>query len=529
MVYFEREGELKVLKGLDTQGWLKLVFYPLILLFNLPVGWVKALWSARVLLDGQWEAYMGFNPRNALNSFFYRTQWFNINKYGRTGVSPVVGLGEYPLSRWFHLSSLSSCFYANAGAVSTLLGCIIWVFSHLVWVGGVDWLWVWLITFTLFFSSTAYAMAFTRQNYNMLGWMWLPLALYFLLHQYWVLASMVWLASSIASITVIMLSAPLLVFYAFYTGHYEAFLVLLPGVIKILLHLRPMLATGELKVAITNMGKLIGLSKRGVRYKRVSMRWGAFNLYFSLLYLAVCFLLWWRLGQLPLLPVIAFVLFLINQLFIRFADDQSVIIFFVSAVTAQILMMTPGVVEWLTFWLAVSPIPIILGVTEASDGDGFTKINCYPPFDHSNIETGFNEFFAEVPSGSQVYFAFKNPRGEYERLFDGYRLSIELPLYVAAKQGVHLFPDWYAVAETNYEGAPNCWGDELAEVLNNIKEWGADYVVAYRASGVGLDKSWLSEFEVLSKFDWADYSAELRGELWREGVPVPELYLLRLL
>lgn len=73
---------------------------------------------------------MGFDPVNALNSFWYRTQWINISKYGRDGYSPVIGLGDYPISRWYQVSLFSSYLYAKAGAVTTLMGILFWVFTH---------------------------------------------------------------------------------------------------------------------------------------------------------------------------------------------------------------------------------------------------------------------------------------------------------------------------------------------------------------------------------------------------------------
>ena len=88
------------------------------------VAWWRSLWAARVLLAGRWERFRGFHPQNALTAFFYANQWLNLSRYGADALSPVVGLGDYPLSRWFHLSMGSSCLYAQAGAVCTLLGTL---------------------------------------------------------------------------------------------------------------------------------------------------------------------------------------------------------------------------------------------------------------------------------------------------------------------------------------------------------------------------------------------------------------------
>ena len=521
---------LETLKKQDFQDWICLVFYPMVLLYRLPKAWIRSLWYARILITGKWNRYMGFNPKNALNSFFYRTQWFNINKYGWSGVSSVIGLGNYPISRWFHLSTLSSCLYANAGATTTLLGTMVWVFSHLIWLNDeINLFWVLSIIITLFFSSTAYAMAFTQQNYNILGWMFLPLALFLVLNQYYALAAVVWFAASLASITVIFLSLPLMSCFALSTGDYEVLWLMLPAVIKIFFHFLPILNSSGFRTVI-NIAKLIGFTQREVRYKRHSMKWTIFNLYFTALYFTVCLLLWWLTDQLPLLPVVALSLFVVNQLFLRVADEPSMIMLFISTLVVQILLAPPGIIEWVIFWLAVSPIPVFLGLAKNKEKkSNVTSIDCHPPFDHSEIEAGFEGFFSKVKSGSQILFAFKDPGNIYEQIFDGYRFTIEVPLYVAAKKGIHLFPDWYTVGDTNYHGARNCWGNKLSDVIELIKDWNIDYIVIYRDQDEIINSDWALYFDVIESFNWAQYAEALRAEpLWGSDRGAPVFYLLRL-
>ena len=62
---------------------VSLTFYPFLLIYMMPVAWIKSIWQARVLLKGHWHKYMGFHPLNAMNSLFYRTQWINLKKFGR--------------------------------------------------------------------------------------------------------------------------------------------------------------------------------------------------------------------------------------------------------------------------------------------------------------------------------------------------------------------------------------------------------------------------------------------------------------
>jgi hypothetical protein len=462
-----------------------------------------------------------------LNSFFYKTQWLNFERYGRSGVSPVAGLGEYPLSSWFHLTLLSSWFYAGAGAVTTLLGALVWVLLHLVWLDMVAWEWGVVITAILLFSSTSFAMAFARQNYNILGWMWLPLALYAVLNGQWALAALAWLVASLASITVVFAALPLMLIYSICVGQWEGVLSMLPAILKLGFHLVPMLYGGGIKTGLLGIGKMIGLTSVGVRYRRTSMRLGMVNLYLIATYAIACGLMWWGQKTLPILPLTALGMFVINQRLIRFADDQSVIILFITVFSAALLSSPRSWISLMGLLLAANTLPAFLGLVSAKLNQTLVRVPSFRPYDHEPILSGIEKFLMDVPKGSRIYFAFNDPAGVYERIFDGYRNLLELPLFVAATRDIHLFPDWYAVAETNYQGAPNCWGRTPEKVLENAVSWGARYVVIYQDSATELAAVWNNlGFVEQASFDWGEWSSELQEHnLWSSESP-PKWWIL---
>jgi len=137
------------------------------------------------------------------------------------------------------------------------------------------------------------------------------------------------------------------------------------------------------------------------------------------------------------------------------------------------------------------------------------------------------QFLQPVQRGQRVLMAFDNPNGVYEKVFDGYRTLLELPLYVATRREIHFMPDWWGVFELNYEGAPEFWGRDVDSVLQNVEHWHADYVVIYQEAGTALEPKWQEAgFEVAGKFSWADYANDLRGEKPYTG-PTPDWWLLR--
>ena len=519
---------VSIFSQMPSSSKLELIFYPIFLIWHMPIAWAKSLWEARILLNGQWHRYTGFHPQNAINNLFYRTQWINLDRYGRKGISPVLGLGQYPLKNWFHLSLLSSYIYANAGAVTTLLGTLFWVFSHLIWIDSVDPLHVVVITIILFFSTTSYAMAFARQNYQILGWMWLPMALYGVSSEQWALASFAWFAAGMAGITPVFIAVPIMIAMSLMSESWLPIFVLIPALVLSASRFLPLILDGGLFSALTNIAKLIGVTNRKVRYQREMNRLSLVTLYFFSLYLTSSLIYWWISDSPPILLLLGALLFLINQRFFRVADEQSLIVL-VSSLFVFTFMQTDA--QWFTLvalWVALSPMGLFISVQQLKEERRVTRVLINAPFDLKELQLGLNAFLAPATSEERIYFAFNDPDNRYFNIFDGYRVIYESLLYVAAEKDIHVFPDWYAVSETNYEGAPQCWGRSVDKVIENCDRWRADFAIIYQESGTDLDNQWTADFHCVSEFDWADYLHLLRGvSLWPKDKPTPKWFLLR--
>ena len=508
---------------------ISLTFYPFLLIYMMPVAWIKSIWQARVLLKGHWHKYMGFHPLNAINSLFYRTQWINLRKFGRNGSSSLIGLGNFPLWKWFHLSYLGSFFYANAAPIITLFGSLFWVLSHLVWMTQINTFWSIFLTLTLLFSSTSYAMAFARQNYQILGWMFFPLGLFFLnLTDLFGTTIVFFLMTIGGGVTQIFFAAPIVVYFSYHHSEPLILATLLPAGIVILSRFIPLVANRSIAISLNETAKLIGLTSRKVRYNREMNKISNFSIYFLSLYAIGSVMLFFVSGKIPALAIIGLLAFFINQRFFRAADDQSMILFFLSLFTFHTVQQDGSLMLLLSLWLVASPLPVFLSIQEPLKKNKFGEILIHRPFDHSKLEFEIGNFFSPVRTGDSVYFAFSDPKGLYQNCFDGYRRILEMPLYVASKKGFHLFPDWYAVTQTNYIGAPNCWGRNPEEVSENMGRWHAKFAVIYQDSETDLEKKWLNQYELLSTFDWKEYLPMLRGvKMWDTGSATPKWFLLK--
>ncbi len=500
-----------IIRKLGFRDIVELLLHPVLVPLYVIPAWAKSLWTSRILLWGQWSRYNGFHAHNAINYMFYRTQWININRYGQQSKSPIVGLGDYSLGNWWHLSSLASCIYANAGAVTTLLGTLFWVLNHLIWLQTEScWWWVLLITTVLMFSTTTYLMAFALQNYEMLVWMWMPIALFGLLNNQIVIATFAFFAAALMGISALFVSIFIIIAHVFYTGNIYLLLVLLPAVAATTFKFIPILKTGGLKSSVLMVGKAIGFFHVDVRYKRKSMRLGLFNIYFLLLYAFALALIWRDTVNPPVLLLTIYGLCLLNQLFIRFADEPSLMVLFVGVAVAQVLKGAGGWLSFVGLVIAANPLPFII-VGGYKKEDRLCGLHEYKPFDTESLLSDLYNFL-DVRPKSRILFAFDDPGDDYGKVFDGYRVLLEAPLVVAAEKEVHLLPDWYAVAETNYSGAPNFWGRTPGEVYANAKKWNADYVIIYQDSGSEIDGSWNKHFLVISEFDWGYWIKGLRGQ-----------------
>lgn len=495
---------------------------PFFLLGFMPYAWSVTLWQSRTLLWGRWYWYLGFHPKNALNNFFYRTQWLNLDRIGRMEKSSCIGTGDYELANWFHLCLFSSCLGACGGAFTTAFGSILWVGTHLAWILSTSWQWVLVVTLCLFLSSTAYAMAFARQNYNIVGWLLFPICLWSMMNSHWGWAALAWVIVSFCSVTCCFIGFWIAVLISFQCGSVIPVAALLPALAKLSVNALPMLIKSHAMRNVANFAKLLGFQKRGVRYSRESMRVNLLDTYIFLVYLIGIGGMYWATGIIPDLPLFIWMLFMINQHLFRFADDQSMIVSFVSVGAAWVMQHAPfNWVALLFFWLTAAPLPVYLGLTTWHDGARTVRFLPLSPFSHQTIEKDIRRFLAPVESGNRILFSFSDPQGVYDRIFDGYRNLCELPLWVAATRDIHLMPDWHFIAETNYPNSPDVWGRSVKEVQNNLQKWNAKFAIIYQQDSKELEEKWKEAFTILGEFDWENpaYGLTQVHKHWQQKLP----------
>lgn len=505
---------------------LRIIFYPLVCLRELPIAWINSLGNSKVLLLGKWENYMGFLPKTAINNLFYKTQWLNINQYGRNGISKFLSLGNYPISNLFHISLISSYIFSRAGAATTLFSTIIWIFSNLIWLETNNIFWSLIIVFILALSSTSYAMAFSLQNYQILSWFWMPLALYHTNQAEYISSFFSWMAISLFGLTQIVWGVPLCIYFSFKQNSFFPILIIFICSIVSLLRIYPLLKKQNSKKRIMDILKLIGVQKSENKYSYNLQKMDLSNWYLITLYSIPIILFWMARSYPPILLIIGYSILICNQRFIRVADKQSVIILNATLIVFEAMSSSPNLFILLALFIAINPYGLILGIENMSN-----KIKVFSPFDHEDIFKNIEKFFSPIKENSKVYASFKDPKNNYHEIFNGYSVLHELSLSIANKNNFHLFPDWYAVAEYNSNDSPNLWSESIDDVFNQCKIFGAKYALIYRKEGSNLEKSCLNNFKVISEYDWSNTINKVhQNKTW--GIPKekysPKWFLLEI-
>jgi len=511
-----------IIKPYGWFGIIRLFIYPITHLFINPVRLFQSLLNCKVLIDGKWHDYLHFSPRNGINSLFYWTIALNLLKFGRNGTSHLLGLGKQKMSQFFYLGFLSTYTYYAAPTILLLVSFLIWTLSYFLFVPTTPILWASLSLFLAIISTTYYSNLFLRQNYNMLGWAFLPLCLFFAVFNLNILLGFTIIIISLSSITVLFVAVFFIIYFAFTTN--IAFLyVLIPAAIIIATRFYPFFSDiKNLKKQSLNILKLIGFTPNThVKYIRKKIFLPYFVPSFLLYgqFLMICLFFNVHFSD---LFIIAFVLFFLNSTLFRFADWQSIQMLTLT-ISTFILFFNPfNYILLISFWLMNSPLPLLTGFVLSNKV--FDIVPIRKPFHVKAVLDKVEEFLAPVKAGQRVLTIF--PKTEtYEQIFDDYRIIHEIPLHIAAKNNFHLMPDWYAVADTNYKGAPPIFADTPEEINELITIWKPDFILFYQEGKNEPDTKWKQlGFDFINKLYWGNLS----DDLWNEKLYFkehPTMYL----
>ncbi|OAH06912.1 hypothetical protein pfor_22c2448 [Rhodobacteraceae bacterium SB2] len=504
---------------------ISFIFYPVIQLVALPIAWYLSLKNALILTNGRWSYFIGYHPITALNCLFYRTQLLNIDRFGFEAKSSLVGGGNFELKKWFHLSLISSYVYSHAAAVTTLLFTLLWIANFSVWINNIHLHQVVLIVSVLFLSSTAYSMAFARQNYQIIGWAVTPLLFYTLENNHLEFAVILLTCIVLLNITVHVLMTSLLFVKVLLIPEITDLYILFVSVALLCLKFRHLVFNGQ---HIKGTLSLIGAIGGGVvRYKRPFPLKN--TVYFGTHYLLSFVIFWWLWEELPFLLGIAILGFFMNQILVRIADEESFLMFISTVATTEMFLNDFSFLGLATFYFCVSPIANSLSLQSMDQRRSVFKIPIFSPFDSEKIFSEVGRLFENVDRGKRVLFAFDDPGEDYGLLFDGYRPFNEAAFYIANRNQITLLPDFHFVTDNNRDTAGNVWGRDVKSINENMDAYNCEFVLCYTNASKALDVDLLEEFTVVGSMDWKVFSQEFSGFIAndRNSTQLPVWFVLK--
>jgi len=473
---------------------IELLFYPIFLIWRMPIAWGKSLWEARILLNGQWNKYMGFHPVTAINNLFYKNQRINIEKFGLKGKSTLLGNGDYEMSSLFYIPLISHYIYSNAGAFTILVGTIAWMTSNLIWINDNFDTKIIAMVLILALSVVGYSMAFARQNYQILGLMLWPITLYFVQSENILAIVFLLTIMSVTSITAYLFMLAYTGLFAASSGNYEILYALLSSVILIVLK-------GIYLRLFNNKSLLIGILRivgaaTGAKYKRIKTRKAkVVNIYFSILYLIPYLGGFFLMDKNEPLLLIPFFFYFANENIIRIADIESLIVINTSIIFAIFAQSGIALSDLVIFWLICNPAPQLLSVTNNQKDN--LEIRVFKPYDVTKL-TDELEKFISICAYKKVLCAFEDPLWVYENLFKGKRQINEALKYAGLINNVNIFPDWYALVQVNSgEIDENIWVNTESEAYEVCKKHNCDYVIFFiDSNNISFEKKYHIESQL---------------------------------
>lgn len=464
-------------KLINRYGYKELffiAFYPIFLpLFMVKDTSLSIYNIIKALLKYDWKYLSGNDQKNAYNNFFYYIQDYNIQKFGRYGKSNLLAGGDFSLTNWFHTTPFSLRMQASFGTTFIMFFAMcFWLLSWVVLYQDNPNLW---IVGVVFFSTLFFATFIEIQNYNILGWMLYPILLTYLESGNYLVLSIVLFFIALSSFTAFFIAGILVVISSIYLSDFYLLFALVPGGIKWLIPILVSIKDGALSQMLGALGahEKVKYSRKSVKRLTIAK---AYILGLQVQFLIFSFIFSDLNLALVLLSIVVF-LFIVNELFIRFADQQSFYLAYLSVSLFYILNLNFDTLLLLSFIVSIYPMYFfIMNVTPL--GKRFISPSVRKPYNTKNDIDGLVGLFEQIPKNEKILIAYKNPQGQYNNIFNGYRIFNEPIQYAATLKDICLFPDWHMVFENNKENDnESFWINSEEEIINYMKTNGLLYVI----------------------------------------------------
>ena len=489
----EHHKEIKTIligKGIEPS---KITVFPLIpnlfqTLLSLPVSllmtplnflnFFRSLWAHGLHLKA---SFANLPPLSgvylfAVNTLFWMYSTEQTMKNGIHGISKHMGTGNYQLSNlWFNVPLSQVLFRflgVNYSAFSILLLPL--PFFLTANASALPFPFVFLL-FLLFSSPITQSIAFVTGRYHNPAWIFFCFFILSFNEGNGILSSFFLLGVSLFSSTVLFItiiaSIPLLID----SSWQFLFITVTPCLAYIGAHILYIFIRSK-KFShkyFSNTFKGIGVIKKKVKYARLDYTLSNTDKYLIFCYIGYLALYLYYFQNLPLLSCLALVTLITNSTLFRFFDTQTVHFFLFLTLLLEFALCAFNPVHA----LAILPFCLMPSLHKTGSISNNQPIRVFRPIDLNKEIHLACDFLEPVPPESRVLVLFKDPGKNYERVFNGFRESLELLLYAGIKKKLIIFPNWQAIFQNNQVGDPGFWVNSENNLSSLTKIWNFDYVI----------------------------------------------------
>jgi hypothetical protein len=477
-----------------------LLKYLYALLFN-PFGIISTfINSIAVLLKSKTNfRFNHFTPHDGLNSLFYWSLLYNVKKYGFGGSSPSMGSGDYNLSKAWHFPIVSGYLYKKLAPFLPGISFLVCMFSFFLFTEQNSPIFCSVVITIGIFSFSFYSNSFLAQNYNSMGWAFLPICIFAIgTNNTWLFCAGSCLVA-MGSLTANLCLGIMLTVINIKTLTFISFIFYIPA---IFISLFNFLKSGAI---IDNFKKTIASINAGknTKYKMLKNFHKDLDM-FVFIALQLLFIVAYSMmfKEIPLMLVISLLICIVNNHILRFADIQSLVA--LTLITSTYYTLISGTLLMLPIYFFIINSPYCLLGYKLNKNN--YRLETLKPFDVKPFLDGMSDFLAPTESNSRILFSFENPEGNYQSLFDSQRVHFELPFHIATRKSCNLMPNWYLIAEDMTEDLPKYWGRDIDSIKVNIQNWKPDYLIYYTLDLEEIDPQLEKEgFQLLNTFYWNDF------------------------
>lgn len=412
----------------------------------------------------------------AVNTLFWMYSTEQTMKNGIHGISKHMGTGNYQLSNlWFNVP-LSQVLFRFLGVNYSAFSILFLPLPFVLTANdSIPFFPFALLFFLLFSSPITQSIAFVVGRYHNPAWIFFCFFLLTFNEGSIILSSLFLLGISLFSTTVLFISVIASISLLGDSSWQFLIITMIPCFVYIGAHVLYVLIRSK-KISykyFLNTFKGIGVIKKKAKYKRLYYNLSNTDKYLIICYTGYLSLYLYYFQNLPLLSCLALVTLITNSKLFRFFDTQTVHFFLFLTLLIEFALCAYNPLHA----VAILPFCLMPSLYKTGSISDSQPIRVFNPIDLNKEIQLACDFLEPIPENSRILVLFKDPGNNYEKIFNGFRESLELLLYAGIKKKLIIFPNWQAIFQNNQIDDPGFWVNSENNISSLAKIWNFDYII----------------------------------------------------